>query len=92
MSDADYEQDEEKSGNGLRNITDSKHNGNRVTPLSDEEVAALDDEADIMNTALWVHLYYAFHTLIGEYAQTRIGEYYCRNEPRGRFETYVRRH
>lgn len=52
MSDADYEQDEEKSGNGLRNITDSKQNGNRVTPLSDEEVAALDDEADIMNTAL----------------------------------------
>lgn len=52
MSDVDHEQDEEKSGNGLRNITDSKHNGNRVTPLSDEEVAALDDEADIMNTAL----------------------------------------
>lgn len=51
MSEVNYEQGDEKNGNDFLNVSDGKQN-DRVTPLSDEEVATLDEEADMMNTAL----------------------------------------
>lgn len=52
MSDAEYDQDDDKPLNLKSNRGDGKLKGNRITPLSDEEVAKLDEEADTMNTAL----------------------------------------
>lgn len=56
MSDAEYEEYKENPQSGQQIQSARQLKQNSITPLSDEEVALMDEEADMMKSALWVHL------------------------------------